>query len=426
MDYDVLIVGSGMAGLHTALELQKEFPRLSIALFEKYKVLGGRTFTFHGTVDKHPVQWEEGAGRISESHTRLLALLKRYKLTYLPISSAIHYKDSPQTPIEDNWFEPSIPVVLEPLLTLPPEDLAKSTIRQLLTKIHGPSAAEKLLLRFPYRSEVDVMRADMALDLFAHEMKTHEGYGICKEGFSALVDSMRADFVQRGGTVFPHHQLVRVEEGAATFLVGPPSDGTSRSEKVVSAGQIVVALPSSAVEKIDGLTKIPVLRHLRMEPLVRFYAVFPLQKPMWYESYGRVVCRPPVRYLLPGNPAQGVCQISYTDARDAETIMKMIDEHGEKKTGDFLIAELRKLLSHDIPTPTLYKTHVWKNAVTYWLPGDYDPATESRQSVHPLPDTMPSVWLCGESYSVRQGWIEGALEQAERMMVPLRKKLGRK
>jgi hypothetical protein len=106
--------------------------------------------------------------------------------------------------------------------------------------------------------------------------------------------------------------------------------------------------------------------------------------------------------------------------------MKMIDEHGEKKTGDFLSAELRKLLSHDIPTPTLYKTHVWKNAVTYWLPGDYDPATESRQSVHPLPDTMPSVWLCGESYSVRQGWIEGALEQAERMMVPLRKKLGRK
>ena len=103
--------------------------------------------------------------------------------------------------------------------------------------------------------------------------------------------------------------------------------------------------------------------------------------------------------------------------------MKMIDDRGENKTGEFILKELRGLFDPKIPTPVLYKAHSWKEGTTYWLPGSYNPYKESAKSIHPMPDTMPSLYLCGESFSIRQAWMEGALEQTEKMLHVLQKKL---
>ena len=254
-------------------------------------------------------------------------------------------------------------------------------------------------------------------------MGSHEGYGICAEGLSKLIECMRADFVKRGGTVFPHHEAVEVSDHRVVFRVGPPSDGPSREEKAVTASIIVCALPSAAINRIKGLHTLPVLKYLQMKPLLRFYAVFPITKPMWYEKVGLTVTDTPVRYMIPGNPAQGTCQISYTDSQDAQPLMKMIDDRGENKTGEFILKELRGLFDPKIPTPVLYKAHSWKEGTTYWLPGSYNPYKESAKWIHPMPDTMPSLYLCGESFSIRQAWMEGALEQTEKMLHVLQKKL---
>ena len=423
MDYDVVIIGSGISGLHAAVNILKKYPKLRVAVYEKYKFLGGRAFTFHGMADGHPVQWEEGAGRISTQHTLVLSLIKNYGLTFAPIGSKVLYKSTYTSPLEPDTFEPAIPIMIHTLASLPPEELANSTIKKLLIKIHGAAATEKYLTRFPYRAEVDTLRADLALDVFRGEMGSHEGYGICAEGLSKLIECMRADFVKRGGTVFPHHEAVEVSDHRVVFRVGPPSDGPSREEKAVTASIIVCALPSAAINRIKGLHTLPVLKYLQMKPLLRFYAVFPITKPMWYEKVGLTVTDTTVRYMIPGNPAQGTCQISYTDSQDAQPLMKMIDDRGENKTGEFILKELRGLFDPKIPTPVLYKAHSWKEGTTYWLPGSYNPYTESAKSIHPMPDTMPSLYLCGESFSIRQAWMEGALEQTEKMLHVLQKKL---
>jgi hypothetical protein len=49
--------------------------------------------------------------------------------------------------------------------------------------------------------------------------------------------------------------------------------------------------------------------------------------------------------------------------------------------------------------------------VTYWLPGDYDPNDLSKKAICPLKE-HPKWFVIGESYSMRQGWIEGGLEHA--------------
>ena len=45
-DYDVLIVGAGIAGLHCALRISEKFPSKRIAIAEAYDYTGGRIFTF--------------------------------------------------------------------------------------------------------------------------------------------------------------------------------------------------------------------------------------------------------------------------------------------------------------------------------------------------------------------------------------------
>jgi hypothetical protein len=72
-----------------------------------------------------------------------------------------------------------------------------------------------------------------------------------------------------------------------------------------------------------------------------------------------------------------------------------------------------------IPDPLFFKSHPWKTGATYWIPGDYSPVLESKKAVHPFPAKFPGVWLCGESWSLRQAWVEGALEHAEEMLKKL-------
>ena len=51
--YDIIIIGSGMAGLYSAYHIKKQFPNISFVILEKFKKewIGGRTSneTFYGT-----------------------------------------------------------------------------------------------------------------------------------------------------------------------------------------------------------------------------------------------------------------------------------------------------------------------------------------------------------------------------------------
>jgi hypothetical protein len=156
-----------------------------------------------------------------------------------------------------------------------------------------------------------------------------------------------------------------------------------------------------------------------MTPLLRMFAVFPAPKAgekNWIEIYdgARIVTAGPVRYMIPGGG--NMVQISYTDSQDAEYWKKMIDEKGETAAGMQAVHELRKLLRADIPSPTLIKTHYWRHGVTNWLPGNYNPRELSREALRPFPTDMPNLHFCGESFSLRQGWIEGALEHADALL----------
>jgi monoamine oxidase len=181
MEYDLIIVGGGISGLRVGIESLKKYPNIKCCILEKYGYIGGRVVTFRKDIPKvGTVQWENGAGRISTSHKKVLKLLKDYKLTFTPIPGETDYINESNPLIVSNNFSSLINFYLTPIKSLPNDILATYTLKELLDKTIGSTSSKAFYELFPYYSEIHTLRADLALDAFHNEMKSNEGFGVCK------------------------------------------------------------------------------------------------------------------------------------------------------------------------------------------------------------------------------------------------------
>lgn len=419
---DYAIVGGGIAGLYVARELAKRHTHAKISVFEKYRVLGGRILTFH---DKQ-FQWEEGAGRIHSSHTLTRDLLKEYGLHEISISDETGWIKTYGSELVPNPFEDSLRSWLPQVQMLPEEILGTHTLYEILEGIFGTTKAKAFIDPFAYRAEVYTLRADLALRSFTTEMGANQKFSICKEGLDSLIGALANDCKSRGVTLHTHHALENLApemDGLLTlwFAIGSPSLHDSRSIITVKAKTVICALHADALRKIPIFKPIPALTHVKMEPLHRIYAVFPPGKngKIWFEDLPKFVTETRLRYFIPVRPDKGIVMISYTDAGDSivwTNIASGMKPIAEQVLGKVLTDECRRLFpTREIPYPTLVKSHPWTSGATYWTPGFYDPNTLSKETLQPFKD-LPNLHICGESFSMRQAWIEGALENSRALL----------
>ena len=82
MAFEYIICGAGIAGLYCALNLiekNKVDPKTILILEKSYRV-GGLIKTNNN--EKFKIKYENGAGRISFSHTKVLKLLEKLVQTF--------------------------------------------------------------------------------------------------------------------------------------------------------------------------------------------------------------------------------------------------------------------------------------------------------------------------------------------------------
>ena len=400
MDY--IIVGAGIAGLHAALRISTKYPSASILIIEANKSAGGRV----DTSDKY--HWEKGAGRIHSSHKLVLKYIKNYKLTLIPISNPGEWREAKAEAVasaqEDIW--PSIVKILHASLsTLKPSILATHTVKEILTKMSV--LGQDLLDRFPYRSEISTMRADLALASLNSEMSSSEFF-VVKEGLGTLIAKMCETLRSRGVEFLFSHRLVSVTKDNITV-----KEGEHLRKKSFTAKRTILAIPSEALKGVSPFQNLPVLKRISMEPLLRTYAVFPT--PAWFEFIPKTVTNSPLRHIIPINSDKGTIMTSYTDSEDTKHWVDIYNSNGSEAVCREIMKELRKLFK-DIPDPLVFKYYYWKHGCSYWLPGLYDPYELSRRVQQPIPLTLPNIFVCGESFSMKQAWIEGALEHTEDML----------
>lgn len=411
-DYDYLIVGAGLAGLHTALRLAKRYPRASIAIAEAYHYIGGRVVTYEPHVrGRSGLHWENGAGRIHTSHKRVISLVKKYGLTTFPISGKQLWKGQDCSQYENTW-QSLFHLVHTLLSSLPPSQLANHSMAELLERVMGKEQAEKILVHFPYRSETHIMRADMALNSLV--TGSNMDYVVVKEGLSSLIEGLTHECEGAGIQFLLGHRLYGLPaDQVAEFKVEDKDRLTIRAKK------IILALHSAALQQIPPFTNHPYLKRVSMQPLLRLYAVFPVSNSRsWFSDLPNTVTDSPLRYIIPINPAKGVIMISYTDSFDTKRWMRILDLDGKEALQASVMQEVRKLFPQlEIPDPLFFKAHPWTEGCSYWKAGTYEPKEISQKMMHPLPTRYPKLFVCGESFSVHnQCWMEGALEHADALV----------
>ena len=411
-DYDICILGAGFAGLYCAIECAKQWPDAKIVILEKYNTLGGRAVTFHKNIPGlGSFQWEMGAGRLHTSHKWVVDLVDKYGLTKIPISGGVDFRVPGKVEPIPVDFEKYLKAVN--LAALSKDVLLENTLSTLLNSVVGHDEAKTMINTFEYRSEVDTLRADRALESLNGEIGQSKGFFVLKEGFSYLVEKLQNEAEKLGVVILKKHSVTDFQK----------LDSAGESYKVfvkdhipIKAGKVVVAIPRDAVAELPCLKNLPILQMVKMRPLVRMYAIFPKSDDgtCWFEGLNKFVCTLPIRYVIPMNPKTGVIMISYTDGPEAEYWIKLQKDKGDAGVQAEVMKQIRMVVSHlDIPDPVFFKIHPWTDGCSYWVPGSYDFLQESLKSVKPLPQQMPGVYMCNESWAYAQCWVKCAIDQAD-------------
>ncbi len=105
--------------------------------------------------------------------------------------------------------------------------------------------------------------------------------------------------------------------------------------------------------------------------------------------------------------------ISYTDGRDTRRWSGL---HGPALTQSIQQELIALFPEQTIPQPEWVLAFEWSGGTTYWKPGSYDPVEESQRVLQPRPSSLPSLYICGESFSMLQAWMEGSLEHSDSLL----------
>ena len=387
-----IVVGGGLAGLRIAHRLVLQEPHADIYVLEQYGVWGGRVATHH----KDGLTYEIGAGRIFKGHKRVAELVKDFKLKTYPISTkSFTINDMP------NPFLPLFEPIRQLLNRADPHALATHTIYELVPpEFHG------IFQYYPYWAEIHMMRADLALQEFSPNdtmgtKKDDDFYGI-QGGLDQLTKGLYDECKQAGVNLKDKHKVTNIKRLADNLFEVSGTDFLYKPQRVI------IATTRGEYPMFDVLNHTPMLKQLAMSPLTRIYAVYPPNPEtgkVWFLDK-KFVLDDPLRYIIPINTDSGLIMISYTDGNDTHVWNKLDGKDLETAIQDDL-----KHLFPDItmPDPTYLKKHEWIYGCTYWLPGNYEPQSAMLDAQNP----SPNLYVCGESVSLVQAWMEGALESAD-------------
>lgn len=399
---DITIVGGGIAGLYFALRAVRSPHPPQIRILEASNRLGGLIHTIY---DRDGLQYEAGAGRFNKYHKKLIALLKHYKLTIKTIAHTSKTFRPLFRPVPSADFAKDLQFVLAYSARLTTTVLQQMTFEELCVRVIGSEKTRALIASFGYNAEFQIANAHTSLALFREDFNTTTSYHVCVEGLSELVARIEADLVSKG---------VVIEKGTCVKAIrGGDRGGYHRGYQLIlkdgttlKTDRLVLAIPKSALLAFDWFSapQKSLFESVEGVNLHRIYAKYASAVP----PIGRTTTDLHLRQVIPINSENGLVMVSYSDTSDADFWK------AKRARPAGLKAEIERqlgLVFPEIVFPQMewLRSYFWKTAVHCWRAG-VNP-TKTRKAIERI---HPNLHIIGESYSMRQGWIEGALESANR------------
>ena len=143
-------------------------------------------------------------------------------------------------------------------------------------------------------------------------------------------------------------------------------------------------------------------------PLTRIYARFPIDDQTgfaWFHGIPKTTTNLPIRMFIPIDEKNGMCLISYSDGYHAS---QWQNDFIMNKLDDIIMNYIRQMFPEkQIPEPDWIQKLHWANGCHSWLP-----LVNTDVIYHQIQNPFRNIYICGETFSRWQGWIEGALETA--------------
>ena len=375
MLYDIIIIGSGISGLYSAFHLSKKY---NILILEKNSKFGGRIKTIHNK----KLIYDVGAGRISSKHKLLLDLIKDLNLQHKLVEIGNHSNIQNKKMIRvinkyskseiNNNFADSL------LSSLEPCELQKN--HAYYNNLRNQSGTGFLLY-----------------------LKNNYGktFYTLQDGLDQITKKLSKNQNIKYNQIFENYSYRN-----KVFNIK-----TNKSE--FKSKILILTIPKEELIKIGPLKNLTILNSVsHNNPYIRIFFKFPkMNNKIWFKDKNvSIHYHSLIRYFIPMDIKNGLIQL-YCDGRAANKCKELLIKGILKKE---LMKGLRNIFPNDkIPNPTFMKPYFWNNGAHFWLPN------VNIQKVYKKvmkPYSNKPLYICGESYSKYQAWMEGALETSSKVI----------
>lgn len=396
IQYDIIIIGSGIAGLYSAYKIKQFNPALSVLILEKNKKqwIGGRTSNepFYGT------QVVTGAGIVRKNKDHLLVkLIKELNIPYHEFISSHHYITQFK-PININ----------ETMRSLKKEEPTNKTMtfKQLAIKYLGVKKYKQFIVTSGYS---DYEKEDAHDTLYNYGMDDNAGNLTClsiswKDLVAKLVDQIGSENIKAQQNVI---KINKISEDQPDFEIETQKGVMYKCNKIIIATTI-----SSLLHLLPS--KSSIYKQIHAQPFLRLYAKFSKSSAEIMKEYvkGYTVVEGPLQKIIPMDPDKGVYMIAYSDNASAIALKDHLENTLEnRKYFEELLEQTLGIAEGSLIINALLDFY-WDEGTHYYEPlkGPYKTRTAFINAAQ-HPDK--NILVVGEVVSKHQGWVEGALESVE-------------
>ena len=407
MKYDIIIIGGGIAGLYAAYNLCK---KNKILIIERSSTLGGRVKTDH--IQDYPI--DLGAARFSNKHKKILSLLKKFKLTEKCVKLP--------TKIDHYYLNQNVKYNVSKYLKklnssknkYTQDFLSKITLLQYAKRILGDKEADKLRMMFGYDAEFYKLNAYSALEMFDEDLFKDVTYYVLNGGLSQIIDKLEEYLLDNNVTISKDTNIVNITD---SFII-------DNNNHKYSFRKLITAIPKMDLKGLSIFKPLKILDSVSSIPLIRIYAKYPLDKngKVWFHKINRTITDNFIRHIIPINYEEGIIMISYTDYHIAE-MWNNLYLLGEEELTKKIESEINILFGITIPKPIEYNVYYWTEGVHMWKT-NHQMDLLYQKILKPFKNKQ--IFICNESYSKHQCWMEGSLDMAKDVVKQINKQKNKK
>lgn len=429
-DYDVVIIGGGIAGLYAAWRLSRAPGSLRIAVLESSSRFGGRVGTsiFAGV----PVASGAGIGRVGKDSLLERLVVQDMKLESRRVPVSFSYSPEVRSMIGPHDARRFMGACLAKLKNALRTDKANTTQKRTFRSFARACLSPRTYAAFAVASGYTDYEAADARDALANYGfdDVYESHAqIFTVPWSMLVQALKKEAADAAVALHPRAHATAVATSPNGLIVHVSSTTSTSTEAgtstMMTCRRVIVACNPGALRRmrIDRALARPSListlvRQVQSQPFVRVYAVF--HPSCWPAVSARVpsftIVRSPLQKIIPIRPDRGIYMVAYSDNASARAVVQGIEARGKAYLQDAIERALG--LDRGVVRVSKFRSFWFEVGTHFVRPGVVAaaggvPAYLARAADEGAYDARRLAFV-GEAFSSKQGWCEGALETVVR------------